>query len=218
LKCALARRSGLFFCVCDPRSAPESLAIICNASPCPDVGPYSDPGYLRSGQVVKTHPASKNRAKRWGPKGWFAHAMFTPFQGVGAGAGASVPHSPAPGRTAMRAKGSPTSSKRSALVGWCHPLRRSGIMVTRRLFGFEASGLVRAEGLEPSRALRPNGFSYPSTAFAAPARLAAGFGVWTIPSPCPGCAPVVRCCPSSLYTFPTGKLIAPAGLGSGSPC
>jgi hypothetical protein len=28
---------------------------------------------------------------------------------------------------------------------------------------------VRAEGLEPSRALRPNGFSYPSTAFAAPA-------------------------------------------------
>jgi len=28
---------------------------------------------------------------------------------------------------------------------------------------------VRAEGLEPSRALRPNGFSYRSTAFAAPA-------------------------------------------------
>jgi hypothetical protein len=45
--------------------------------------------------------------------------------------------------------------------------------------------LVRAEGLEPSRALRPNGFSYPSTAFAAPAVLP-GFGVWTIPSPCPG--------------------------------
>jgi hypothetical protein len=37
-----------------------------------------------------------------------------------------------------------------------------GIMLTRRLFGFEprAKGeLVRAEGLEPSRALRPNGFS-----------------------------------------------------------
>src|ERR1019366_7572341 len=29
--------------------------------------------------------------------------------------------------------------------------------------------LVRAGGLEPPRALRPNGFSYPSTAFAAPA-------------------------------------------------
>ena len=29
--------------------------------------------------------------------------------------------------------------------------------------------MVRAGGLEPSRALRPNGFSYPSTAFAAPA-------------------------------------------------
>jgi hypothetical protein len=52
--------------------------------------------------------------------------------------------------------------------------------------GSEGKGkLVRAEGLEPSRALRPNGFSYPSTAFAAPAVLP-GFGVWTIPSPCPG--------------------------------
>jgi hypothetical protein len=39
-------------------------------------------------------------------------------------------------------------------------------------FSFEARAkkkLVRAEGLEPSQALRPNGFSYPSTAFAAPA-------------------------------------------------
>jgi hypothetical protein len=26
--------------------------------------------------------------------------------------------------------------------------------------------------------------------------------VWTIPSPCPGFGPGVRCCPSSLYTFP----------------
>jgi len=45
-------------------------------------------------------------------------------------------------------------------------------MVTGRLFDSEARAkkeLVRAEGLEPSRALRPNGFSYPSTAFAAPA-------------------------------------------------
>ena len=36
--------------------------------------------------------------------------------------------------------------------------------------------LVRAEGLEPSRALRPNGFSYPSTAFATPAILPQGLG------------------------------------------
>src|SRR5579864_2228792 len=42
--------------------------------------------------------------------------------------------------------------------------------------------LVRAEGLEPSLSLRKNGFSYPPTAFAAPAVLP-GFGVWTIPSP-----------------------------------
>ena len=37
--------------------------------------------------------------------------------------------------------------------------------------------LVRAEGLEPSRALRPNGFSYPSTAFAALAFSSWGSGL-----------------------------------------
>ena len=35
---------------------------------------------------------------------------------------------------------------------------------------------------------------------------------------CPGRFRDVRCCPSSLYTFPTETLIVPAGLGSGSPC
>src|ERR1700687_6080041 len=30
------------------------------------------------------------------------------------------------------------------------------------------------------------------------------FAVWTIPSPWPGSDPGVRCCPSSLYTFPAG--------------
>ena len=35
-----------------------------------------------------------------------------------------------------------------------------------------------------------------------PLQCSAGFGVWTIPSPCPDMAPGVRCCPSSLYTFP----------------
>src|SRR5258707_12842732 len=38
--------------------------------------------------------------------------------------------------------------------------------------------------------------------FRRPCFLAAGFGVWTIPSPCPDLAPRLRCCPSSLYTFP----------------
>lgn len=58
------------------------------------------------------------------------------------------------------------------------PFRRSGVMVTRHLFGYEAQGkgrLVRVEGLGPSRALRPNGFLYPTTALAAPAVMP-GFG------------------------------------------
>jgi len=78
--------------------------------------------------------------------------------------------------------------------------------------------LVRAEGLEPSRTLRSNGFSYPATAFAAPAVLP-GFGVWTIPSPCPDLAPGVGCCPSSLYTFPASFSRAWLGIAmlQGSP-
>jgi hypothetical protein len=43
-------------------------------------------------------------------------------------------------------------SKGSAFAGWFHPLRRSGIMVTRSLLGFEARALimmVAGEGLEP---------------------------------------------------------------------
>ena len=82
---------------------------------------------------------------------------------------------------------------------------RHGDLRSFRLRSSEQGKLVRAEGLEPSRALRPNGFSYPSTAFAAPAFLPQGFGVWTIPSPCPGRFRNVRCCPSSLYTFPAGN-------------
>ena len=44
--------------------------------------------------------------------------------------------------------------------------------------------LVRAEGLEPSRTLRSNGFSC-HYGFRRPRLIAARFGVWTIPSPCP---------------------------------
>jgi hypothetical protein len=83
---------------------------------------------------------------------------------LAAGAGAGVPLFPGTLKNGLRAKRLPDSSKRDLpCAGWCHPLRRSGIMVTRNLLGFEARAkkLVRAEGLEPSRALRPNGFSYP---------------------------------------------------------
>ena len=79
--------------------------------------------------------------------------------------------------------------------------------------------LVRAEGLEPSRTLRSNGFSYPATAFAA----AHSFrnGVWGLDYPftLPGFAPGVRCCPSSLYTFPArfGRAWLGIAILQGSP-
>jgi len=41
--------------------------------------------------------------------------------------------------------------------------------------------MVRAEGLEPSRTLRSNGFSYPATAFAAAHRFRSG--VWGLDYP-----------------------------------
>jgi len=69
--------------------------------------------------------------------------------------------------------------------------------------------MVRAEGLEPSRALRPNGFSYHLRLSPPP------FGVCGLDYPFTvalGC----RCCPSSLYTFPSGTY-RPSGLGSGLP-
>jgi len=76
--------------------------------------------------------------------------------------------------------------------------------------------MVRAVGLEPTLSLRKNGFSYLPTAFAALGCLPR-FGVWTIPSPVPEGSPVLRCCPSSLYTFLDRKL-SRSRLGSGSPC
>src|SRR6266852_4398996 len=94
------------------------------------------------------------------------------------------------------------------------PKRDHGDPQSFRLRSEGKGKLVRAEGLEPSRALRPNGFSYPSTAFAALGCLAR---VWGLDYPFtffPDTFPAYRCCPSSLYTFPTGTLIAPARLGS----
>jgi len=80
-------------------------------------------------------------------------------------------------------------------------------------------GLVRAEGLEPSRTLRSNGFSYPPRLSPPPTAFAMGFGVWTIPSPCPELAPGVRYCPSSLYTFPavSGRAWLGIAMLQGSP-
>ena len=77
-------------------------------------------------------------------------------------------------------------------------------MMALNLFGFEA----RAKGSWCGRRdLNPHGPCGPTDfltryGFRRPCILAAGFGVWTIPSPCPDLAPGVRCCPSSLYTFP----------------
>ena len=61
-----------------------------------------------------------------------------------------------------------------------------------------------------------------------PTAFAMGFGVWTIPSPCPDLAPGVRCRPSSLYTFPAYvspglardchiKMVSPTLSSSASP-
>src|SRR5437667_11503192 len=52
-----------------------------------------------------------------------------------------------------------------------------------------------------------------------PTAFAMGFGVWTIPSPCPDLEPGVRCCPSSLYTFPavTGRASLGIAILQGSP-
>ena len=77
---------------------------------------------------------------------------------------------------------------------------------------------MRAEGLEPSRTLRSNGFSYPSTAFAAPVSsqgLGSGLSLHRVPDT----FPVFRCCPSSLYTFPAVSSRAWLGIAisQGSP-
>jgi len=103
-----------------------------------------------------------------------------------------------------------------------YPLRRSGIMVTR---SHPASKRGQRESWCGRRDLNPHGpcgptdfhtllrLSPPPTAFAM------GFGVWTIPSPCPDLAPGVRCCPSSLYTFPavSGRAWLGIAMLQGSP-
>ena len=115
----------------------------------------------------------------------------------------------------------PTRSKRFALRGMVPsptPKRDHGSAVSR-LRSEGKVKLVRAEGLEPSRTLRSNGFSCPLRLSPRPTAFAMGFGVWTIPSPYPDLAPDVRCCPSSLYTFPAVSGRAWLGIATlqGSP-
>ena len=63
--------------------------------------------------------------------------------------------------------------------------------------------LVRAEGLEPPRAVKLRGFSY-RLRLSPPRRAGRVCGLdypFTVPGGAGG-----RCCPSSLYTFPAGRL------------
>ncbi len=94
----------------------------------------------------------------------------------------------------------PAHSRFSRAASWC-------------AHGFTARLLVRAEGLEPSRSLRPNGFSYPlrlsppcrkSRPRDAPAGLWSGLYLHHGRSARRRLA--ARCCPSSLYTFPSGVI------------
>ena len=72
--------------------------------------------------------------------------------------------------------------------------------------------LVRAGGLEPPQALRPNGFSCHLRLSPPPSGVCGLDYPFTLPRIAPG----LRCCPSSLYTFP--NRCVPSGLGSGLPC
>ena len=126
---------------------------------------------------------------------------------------------PVPGRVVCGPRDCPTVQSAMPCAGWCHPLRRSGIIVTRSLSGFEARAKRSWCG---RRDLNPHGPCGP-TDFRTRLRLSPpllccqGLGSGLSLHRVPETFPVFRCCPSSLYTFPTGKLIAPAGLGSGSP-
>ena len=97
------------------------------------------------------------------------------------------------------------------------PTAKNGIRITCSYspskYGYKKC-VVRAEGLEPSRTLRSNGFSYPSTAFAAPAV----FGrVWGLDYPFTVSRMLFRLSGAArLVSTPSRPFRA--GLGSGSPC
>ena len=78
------------------------------------------------------------------------------------------------------------------------------ISVLARLENVGADGGSRTPtALRPTDFLTIYGFRRPRrSALSTSAR----FVVWTIPSPYPGLEPERRCCPSSLYTFPSGTI------------
>src|SRR6266436_4572118 len=109
-----------------------------------------------------------------------------------------------------------------ALRAWCHPLS------AKRDHGDPQSFWLRIEGkgiwcgrrdLNPHGPCGPTDFHARLRLSPPPTAFAMGFGVWTIPSPCPDLAPGVRCCPSSLYTFPASFSQAWLGIAmlQGSP-
>jgi hypothetical protein len=69
---------------------------------------------------------------------------------------------------------------------------------------FGRQDLVRAEGLEPPRAVKLRGFSYRLRL--SPPQLAGRVCGLDYPFTVPGVSPEVRCCPSSLYTFPAERV------------
>jgi hypothetical protein len=103
-----------------------------------------------------------------------------------AGAGASVPLFPAPIKTYL------------PCAGWYHPLRRSGIMVTRRLSASKGGAIESWCGrrdLNPHGPCGPTDFHTTSAFAAAIRRSWSGLSLRHF-----------RRCPSSLYTFPVRGL------------
>src|SRR5713101_8000721 len=95
-------------------------------------------------------------------------------------------------------------------------------MVTCSLFGFEATATGSWCGrrdLNPHGPCGPTDFHTLTTAFAAAHRFRNGVWGLDYPFTVPGFAPGVRCCPSSLYTFPavSGRAWLGIAMLQGSP-
>jgi hypothetical protein len=101
--------------------------------------------------------------------------------------------------------------------GWFHPEERRGATGVALFPAVTKSyELVRAEGVEPSRAFWTLRIFVPLRL--SPPTPGGGFVAWTIPSPAGAIRG--RCCPSSLYTFPARCRCVRdmlTGLGSGLP-
>jgi hypothetical protein len=120
-------------------------------------------GEARGASATKS-PVRASARIRPRPFAWPEKPYIRMVPSLAAGAGASVPLFPGTEVCPARDGAIPYAE-----AGSCDPQ-------SFRLRSEGKGKLVRAEGLEPSRALRPNGFSYPSTAFAAPALKPQGLG------------------------------------------